>query len=82
MRKAAFCIYGTTKVLISCAVTAQLISAFVVATIDSIIPLLSKSKISSLWSSSAVVQPGLLGLVGNPKVGFLTTLLISDKYLR
>ena len=38
--------------------------------IDSTIPLLSKSKISSLWPSSVVVQPGLCQTVGNPEDRF------------
>ena len=43
---------------------------------DSTIPLFSQSKISSLQSYSAVVQPGLCGTWSEtPKTGFLTTLL-------
>ena len=45
--------------------------------IDSTIPLLSKSEISSLYPSSVVVQPGLCGTWSEtPKTGFLTTRLI------
>ena len=45
--------------------------------IDSTIPLLSKSKILSLWPSSVAVQPGLCGTWSEiPKTGFLTTRLI------
>ena len=45
---------------------------------DSTIPLLSKSEISSLYSSSVVVQPGLCGTWSEtPKTGFLRTRLIS-----
>ena len=44
--------------------------------IDSTIPLLPKSKISSLYSSSVVVQPGLCRTWSEtPKTGFLTTRL-------
>ena len=43
---------------------------------DSAIPLLSKSEISSLLSSSVVVQPGLCGTWSEtPKTGFLITRL-------
>ena len=45
--------------------------------IDSTIPLLSKSEISSLNLSSVAVQPGLCGTWSEtPKTGFLTTRLI------
>ena len=45
--------------------------------IDSTIPLLSKSKISSLKPSSVAVQPGLCGTwLETPKTGFLTTRVI------
>ena len=45
--------------------------------IDSPIPLLPKSEISSLYPSSMAVQPGLCGTRSkNPKTGFLTTRLI------
>ena len=45
---------------------------------DSTIPLLPKSKISSLQPSSVVVQPGLCGTRSKPpKTGFLRTRLIS-----
>ena len=53
MGKPTICI-GENKTQISCAVTAQLISAFV-----STIPLLLVSKISSFLPSSMSVQPGL-----------------------
>ena len=44
---------------------------------DSTIPLLSKSEISSLWPSSVAVQPGLCGTWSEtPKTGFLRTRLI------
>ena len=43
---------------------------------DSTIPLLPKSKISSPWPSSVVVQPGLSQTWSEtPKTGFLTTRL-------
>ena len=45
---------------------------------DSTIPLLSKSEISSLYSSSVVVQPGLCGTRSEtPKTGFPRMRLIS-----
>ena len=45
--------------------------------IDSTIPLLSKSEISSLYSSSVAVQPGLCQTWSQtPKTGFLRTRLI------
>ena len=43
--------------------------------IDSTIPLLLKSEISSLQPSSMAVQPGLCRTVGNPKTDFLVTRL-------
>ena len=44
---------------------------------DSTTPLLSRSEISSLYSSSVVVQPGLCGTWSEtPKTGFLRTRLI------
>ena len=44
--------------------------------IDSAIPLLSKSEISSCQPASVVVQPGLCGTWSEtPKTGFLTTRL-------
>ena len=44
---------------------------------DSAIPLLSKSEISSLYPSCVVVQSGLCGTWSEtPKTGFLTTRLI------
>ena len=52
---------------ISCAVNAQLISAFVFATT----PLLPKSEISNLQPSPVGVQPAVvLDLVGNPEDRF------------
>ena len=46
---------------------------------DSMIPLLSKSKILSLWPSSVSVQPALCGTWSEtPKTGFLRTRLISQ----
>ena len=46
--------------------------------LESMIPLLSKSEISSLWPSSVAVQPGhvVSDQVGNQNVGFLTSRLI------
>ena len=45
---------------------------------DSTIPLLSKSKISSLYMSSVLVQLSLADLVGNHSVGFLMRWLIYE----
>ena len=48
---------------------------------DSTIPLLLKSKISSLKPSSVTVQPGLCGTWSEtPKTGFLTTRLICSLF--
>ena len=48
--------------------------------IDSIIPLLPKSEISSIWPSSVAVQAGLCRTWSEtPKTGFLTTRLIYGK---
>ena len=58
MRKLDFCL-GENKDAINCAVTAQLISAFVLRYTDSTIPLLLKSEISSFYPSSVTVQAGL-----------------------
>ena len=52
----------------------SLISAFVVRCLDSIIPLVSISKISSLYLASLAAQAGLcLTLLHTPKTGFLVT---------
>ena len=58
MRKPAFA-YAKTKRQISCALTAQLISALCFCYIDSTNPLFPNSEISSLLPSSMAVQPGL-----------------------
>ena len=63
----------------SCAVTVQLISAFVFCDIQSTIPLLSESESSSLYPSSVVVQPGLCRTRSEtPKTGFFGTQLILE----
>ena len=55
----------------------SLISAFVVRCLDSIIPLGSISKISSLQLASVTEQAGLsLAWSRTPKTGFLVTRLI------
>ena len=55
----------------------SLISAFVVRCLDSIIPLVSISKISSLYLASIAVQGGLsLPWLQTTKTGFLMTGLI------
>ena len=77
MRKPAFA-YAKTKTQISFAVTTKLISltSLCFRCIDSTIPLLHKSEISSLQSSSVVVQPGLCQIWSeSPKTGLLTTRL-------
>ena len=61
MRKTAFA-YAKTKAQIKCAVTAQLISAFVMATLYSAIPLLSKSNIILCGYTARLLSD----LVGNP----------------
>ena len=55
----------------------SLISVFVVRCLDSIIPLVSISKISSLHLASVAAQAGLsLPLLQNPKTGFQVMSLI------
>ena len=49
----------------------NLISTFVVHCLDSIIPLVSTSEISSLYLVSVAAQAGLSYLVTNPKDRFL-----------
>ena len=51
--------YAKTKTQISFAVTAKLISSFFFRYMDSKIPLLSESKVSSMWPSSVLAQLGL-----------------------
>ena len=60
--------WAKTKAPISFALTAELISAFVFFYMDSTIPLLSKSKISSLLPSSETVQAGLCQTWSEPKL--------------
>ena len=60
----------------------SLISTFVVSCLDSIIPLVSISKISSLYLASVAAQAGLSLLwLQNPKTGFLVTRLICLRRL-
>ena len=73
MRKPKFA-YAKTKVQISFAVTAKLISACFRCR-DSTIPLLSKSEISSVYPSSMTIQ-FVPVLFTNHIVGFLTRRLI------
>ena len=77
MRKPAFCIYqnkDADQLRSNCAADQLLCFCY----IDSTIPLLPISEISSLWPFSVAVQPGLcLTWLENPKTGFLTTRLIS-----
>ena len=55
----------------------SLISAFIVRCLDSIIPLVSNSEISSLYLASVAAQAGLsLPLSKTPKTGLLVTSLI------
>ena len=57
----------------------SLISAFIVPCLNSIIPQVSISKISSLYLASVVVHAGLsLSWSQTPKTGFLVTWLIMD----
>ena len=57
----------------------SLISAFVVRCLDSILPLVSISEISSLCLSSVAAQTGLnIPWSETPKTGFLVTRLILD----
>ena len=71
MRKPAFSI-AKTKTQISFAVTTKLISAFVFAlfSLDSTIPLLSKSEISSFSHLLFPTAWFVLDLVGNPEDRF------------
>ena len=58
----------------------NLISPFVVCCLDSIIPILAKSKISRLWLVSVAEQASLsLTWSQTPKTGFLMMWLISRK---
>ena len=67
-KKSSVFAYAKTKALISCLETAQLISAFVFATI----PLLPKFEISSLRPSSVAIQLGLcLTWSETPSKGFV-----------
>ena len=61
----------------------SLISAFAVHCLDSIIPLVSISKISSLYLASVAEQAGLSHTwLHIPKTGFLATRLIWSKVFR
>ena len=81
MRKPSFA-YARTKTQISFAVTQlsgnrEADQRLCFRFIDSPIPLLPKSEISSLKPSSVAVQPGLCGTwVETSKTGFLTKRLI------
>ena len=57
----------------------SLISTFIVRYLDSIVPILAKSKISSLYLASVAEQAGLsLTWSETPKTGFLVKWLISS----
>ena len=77
MRKPAFCICENKEadqLRSNCPADQRLCFRYM----DGKIPLLPKSKISSHWSSSVAVQPGLCQTRSEtPKTGFLTTRLIS-----
>ena len=82
MRKPAVCHMQTTKAQISlggCLRIRSLIRAFVVCCLDSIIPILAKSKISRLLLAFVAEQAGLsltvrlLPSCNPPKTGFLMT---------
>ena len=79
MRKAAFCLCedkDADQLRSNCAADQRLCFCYM----DSTIPLLSKSKISSLLPYSMAVQPGLCRTWSEtPKTGFLTTRLIYGK---
>ena len=69
--------YANNKVADQPAHPRSLISAFVVRCLDSIIPLVSISEISSLYLASVAAQAGLcLTWSQTPKTGFLVTRLI------
>ena len=71
--------YAKTKTQISFAVTAKLLSF---RYMDSTIPLLPKSEISSLYPSSVAVRPGLCGTWSEtPKTIFLTMRLICTCFI-
>ena len=73
-KKSCLCHMRKTKVQISLHI---LISASVVCCLDSVIPLVSTSKISSLYLASVAAQGGLsLTWSETPKTGFLVTRLI------
>ena len=76
---------ATTKAQISCADTAQLISTFVFAHIDSRIFLLSKAEISRYEPDSVTAQTSMSDMGGNPKehaVGRISSskILIRNAY--
>ena len=77
MRKPAFCIYES-KDADQLRGNRKADQRLCFCYIDSTIPLLPKSEISSLYPFSVTVQPGLCGTWSEtPKTGFLTTRLIS-----
>ena len=80
MRKPAFCICeykDADQLRCNCAADQRLCFRFMYCAI----PLLSKSKISSLWPSSVTAQPGLCRTWSEtPKTGFLTTRLILSTH--
>ena len=60
----------------------SLISAFIVRCLDSVIPLVSISEISSLYLASVAAQAGLsLTWSQTPRTGFLVTRLIKGNIL-
>ena len=74
--KTCLCHMRTTKMQMSLHIRG-LISAFVVRCLDSIIPLVSISKISSVYLASVAAQAGLsLSWSETPKTGFLMMRLI------
>ena len=76
VRKPAFCIYEN-KDADQLRGNRQADQCLCFCYIDSTIPLLPKSEISSFLPSSVTVQPGLCGTWSEtPKTGFLTTRLI------
>ena len=77
MRKAVYAICEQQRRRSACASAQSDLSTFVVHCLDSMIPLVSIPKISSLYLASVAAQAGLsLTWSETPKTGFLVTRLI------
>ena len=59
----------------------SLINTFVVHCLDSIMPLVSISEISSLYLASLAAQAGFCLTWSQPRRGFLVTMLIKEMYI-